>query len=110
MMQQLVTKSSTGKRSEDIRTNTDVLNLLCDHDLEHSNPVSTQKEVNQGSKDVTLTQQQKPESPTVILTWHASKYEVHKLHQSKFGSKQSLLQTIQYQQSRFDYNIYEDSN
>ena len=26
-------------------------------------------------------QQQRPESPTVILTWHASKYKVHKLHQ-----------------------------
>ena len=26
------------------------------------------------------TQQQRPESPTVTLTWHASKYRVHKLH------------------------------
>ena len=26
-------------------------------------------------------QQQRPESPTVILTWHACKYKVHKLHQ-----------------------------
>ena len=26
-------------------------------------------------------QQQRPESPTVTLTWHASKYKVHKLHQ-----------------------------
>ena len=25
--------------------------------------------------------QQKPESPVVTLTWHASKYKVHKLHQ-----------------------------
>ena len=31
------------------------------------------------SKDVTQTQQQRPESPTVILTWHASKYKGHKL-------------------------------
>ena len=27
------------------------------------------------------TQQQKPEWPTVTLTWHASKYKVHILHQ-----------------------------
>ena len=27
------------------------------------------------------TQQQRPESPTVTVTWHASKYKVHKLHQ-----------------------------
>ena len=32
-------------------------------------------------KDVTQTQQQKPESPTVTLTWHACKYKVHKLYQ-----------------------------
>ena len=31
-------------------------------------------------KDVTQTQQ-KPESPTVTLTWHACKYKVHKLYQ-----------------------------
>ena len=29
---------------------------------------------------VTQTQQPRPESPTVTLTWHASKYEVHELH------------------------------
>ena len=29
-----------------------------------------------------LTQQPIPDSPTVTLTWHASKYKVHKLHQS----------------------------
>ena len=32
---------------------------------------STHKGVNQHSKDVTQTQQQRPESPTVTLTWHA---------------------------------------
>ena len=32
-------------------------------------------------KNVTQTQRQRPESPTVNLTWHASKYKVHKLHQ-----------------------------
>ena len=41
---------------------------------------STHKGVNQRSKDVTQTQQQRPESPTVTLTWHASKYKVHKLY------------------------------
>ena len=31
------------------------------------------KGVNQRTKDVTSTQKQRPESPTVTLTWHASK-------------------------------------
>ena len=42
---------------------------------------STHKGVNQCSKYVTQVQQQRPESPTVTLTWHACKYKVHKLHQ-----------------------------
>ena len=42
---------------------------------------STHKGVNQRSKDVTQTQQQRPESPMVTVTWHACKYKVHKLHQ-----------------------------
>ena len=33
------------------------------------------------SKDVTLTEQQRPKSPTVTIIWHASKYNVHELHQ-----------------------------
>ena len=33
------------------------------------------------SKDVTQTQQQRRESPTVPLTWHASKHKVHERHQ-----------------------------
>ena len=37
---------------------------------------STHKGVNQRSKDVTQTQQR-----PVTLTWQASKYEAHKLHQ-----------------------------
>ena len=41
---------------------------------------SAHKGVNQCSKDVTQAQQQRPESPTVILTWYTCKYEVHKLH------------------------------
>ena len=42
---------------------------------------STNKGVNVRWKDVTQTQQQRPESPTVTLTWHASKYKIHELHQ-----------------------------
>ena len=42
---------------------------------------STNKGVNWHSKDVTQTQLQKPELPPITLTWHASKYKVHKLHQ-----------------------------
>ena len=33
-------------------------------------------------KNVTLSQQKRPESPTATLTWHASKYKVPALHQS----------------------------
>ena len=43
--------------------------------------VSTHKGVNKCSKYVTQVQQQRPESHTVTLTWHARKYTVHKLHQ-----------------------------
>ena len=32
-------------------------------------------------KYVTQTQQQRPESPAVTLTWHACKHKVHKVHQ-----------------------------
>ena len=39
------------------------------------------KGVNQHSKYVTQAQQQRPQPPTVTLTWHACKYKVHKLHQ-----------------------------
>ena len=41
---------------------------------------STNKGVNLLSKYVTPVQQQRPESPTVTLSWHACKYKVHKLH------------------------------
>ena len=40
----------------------------------------TRKAVNQHSKDVIQAHQQRPESPTVTLTWHACEYKVHKLH------------------------------
>ena len=41
----------------------------------------TQEGVNSPSKYVTQVQQQRPESPTVTLTWYACKYKVHKLRQ-----------------------------
>ena len=45
------------------------------------------KGVNQRSKYVTQVQQERPESPTVTLTWHACKYKVHKLHQRYVPNK-----------------------
>ena len=44
-------------------------------------PLSTLTGVHQRSKYVTQIQQQRPESPTVTLTWHACKYKVHQLRQ-----------------------------
>jgi len=41
----------------------------------------TAESTNKGLKDVAQTQQQRPNLPTVVLTWHVSKYKVHKLHQ-----------------------------
>ena len=48
---------------------------------------SAHEGVNQISKDVTQTQQQRRESPTVTLTRHASKCKVHKLHQDTVLNK-----------------------
>ena len=42
---------------------------------------SVHKGVNQRSKDVTQTQQERSESPVIALTWHANEYKVRKLHQ-----------------------------
>ena len=42
---------------------------------------STNKGVNQHSKYLTQAQQQRPELPTVTLTWRVCKYKVRKLHQ-----------------------------
>ena len=33
------------------------------------------------NKDFTYTQQQRLESPMITLTWHVSKYKIHKLRQ-----------------------------
>ena len=61
-------------------------NTLQVTDLKHNEAQSaraesTHKGVNYCSKYVTQVQQQRPESPTVTLTWHTCKYEVDKLHQ-----------------------------
>ena len=46
------------------------------------------------SQNITQEQQQRPESPTLTLTWHACKHKVHKLHQRSifilFSSKRQL--------------------
>ena len=49
--------------------------------LRHYVNESRHKGVNQRSKYVTQVVQQRLELPTVTLTWHACKYNVHKLHQ-----------------------------
>ena len=49
----------------------------------------THKEVNQRSKYATQVQQ-RPESPTVTLTWHVCKYKVHKLHQ-RYNARSTIL-------------------
>ena len=51
---------------------------------------STHKGANKRSKYVTQTQQLRRESPTVTLTWHACKYEAHKLHQRYILKKDTL--------------------
>ena len=54
------------------------------------------KGVNKRSKYVTQVQQQRPESPTVTLTWHACKYKVHKLHSTdKLSQQNRCLADIQ---------------
>ena len=52
---------------------------------------STHKGVNWRSKDVTQIQQQRPESPTITITWHACKSKVHKLHQRHILKNLSLI-------------------
>ena len=42
---------------------------------------STNKGGNKQSQDVAKRRQQRHESPATALTWHASKYKVHNLHQ-----------------------------
>ena len=51
---------------------------------------STNKGVKLRSIYVTQVQQQRPESPTVTLTWHACKHKVHKLQQ-KYILKEVLF-------------------
>ena len=54
---------------------------LKQNEAQSAHAKSTHKGDNQRSKYVTRIQRQRPESPTVTLTWHACKYKVHKLHQ-----------------------------
>ena len=50
--------------------------------------------VDHRSKDVTGTQQQRPESATVTFTWHWSKYKVHKFHQSFILKMDAMVKEI----------------
>ena len=52
---------------------------LKQNEAQSAHAESTHKGVNQPSKYATPVQQQRPELPTVTLTWHACKYKVHKL-------------------------------
>ena len=53
------------------------------------------KGANQRPEDVTRTQKQSPKSPMVAITWHASKCQVHILHQKTssafLGTSHTLL-------------------
>ena len=49
-------------------------------------------------KDVIPTQLQRPESPTVNLTWHVSKYKVRKFHQRKRKKTAKLAEHFNYTQ------------
>ena len=57
---------------------------------------STHKGVNWRSKDVTQSQQQWPQLPTVTLTLHACKYKVHKLYQRYILKSQNVNSQICY--------------
>ena len=59
-----------------------------DHNLNFQK--STHSGVNLCSKYIPQVQQQRPELPTVTLTWHACKYKVHKLHQRYINFQGSL--------------------
>ena len=61
------------------------------YETEWSPAESTNKAVNYHSKDITQTQQQRPELPMVTLTWHACKYKVYKLHQRYIPKMRPLL-------------------
>ena len=61
--------------------------MITEHRLQTELPdwnKNKNKGINLRVKDATQTQQQRPELPTVvyiyILTWHVSKYKVHKLN------------------------------
>ena len=52
---------------------------LKQNEAERVRAESTHKGVNQ--RLTGIAQQQRPQSPTVTLTWHLHKYKVRKLHQ-----------------------------
>ena len=57
-----------------------ITTYLKQNETQSARAESTHKGVNQRSKYAAQVQQ-RPESPTVTLTWHACKYKIHKLHQ-----------------------------
>ena len=57
-----------------------VVTNLKQNEAQSARAVSANKGVNLRSNYVTRVQQ-RPESPTVTLTWHTCKYKVHELHQ-----------------------------
>ena len=64
-----------------IKLTSEVRTTVSDINRQELSNHMAESETERGSKDVTQTQQ-RPESPTVTLTWHASQAKVHKLHQS----------------------------
>ena len=72
------------RRRDQSKKRRDVLDInnLKQNEAQRARAESTRNGVTLCAIYVTLVQQQRPESPTVTLTWHARKYKVHKLHQS----------------------------
>ena len=59
------------------------VNSLKQNEAHNACAESAHKGVNKWSKEATQTQQ-RPESPTVTLTWHASKYKICRCSQMEF--------------------------
>ena len=77
----IITTAHAGTDSSNLPNNSRVkCHILKQNEPESVRAETTHKGVNQGWTNVTRTQQ-RPESPTVTLTWHASKYKAYKLHQ-----------------------------
>ena len=54
-----------------------IVTNLKQNEAQRAGAESTQRGVNWRSKYITQVQQQRPEWPTLTLTWHACKYKVH---------------------------------